>query len=306
MDKAITKTTQNQVFDIVIASQIDMAQYILNIPRSRANYRILEEIELTTLFEQHTQASNSIQRLRGQLMWKKWIRYINHIMQQIDGFTSVSEPELSRVTSIINQNSNVPRKRVAPNGIDVNFYQGEFGSPIPNTLIYSGALSYKANFDAVDYFLREIWPFVLAKRPEVKLSITGKTDPVLVERLSNLVNVEFTGYLKDIRPAIAQSWINIVPLRIGGGTRLKILESLALKTPVISTTKGAEGLALTPNKDILISDQPEIFAQQILRLLGDFNLRTKLGKQGHQAVLEYSWDNIGYEINKFIEQVSGK
>ena len=196
------------------------------------------------------------------------------------------------------------QKTVIPNGINIEYYQGDYGKPVTDTLIYSGALSYGANFDAMDYFLRQIWPLVLAKRPQAQLSITGKLDGVPLQDLPQASNVTFTGYLPDIRPAIAQSWINIVPLRIGGGTRLKILESLALKTPVVSTSKGAEGLELRAGQDLLIADEPNAFAAEIIRLLENPSLRRQLAEQGRQSVLRYDWDQIGCLLNDYIQKIS--
>jgi glycosyltransferase involved in cell wall biosynthesis len=196
--------------------------------------------------------------------------------------------------------------KVIPNGVDVVHYTADFGEPTADTLVYSGALSYSANFDAVDFFLREIFPLIRAERPQVKLMITGKLEGVAIGRLPSTRNngVAFTGYLDDIRPTVARSWMSIVPLRMGGGTRLKILEALALGTPVVATSKGAEGLDLVPERDLLIADRPADFAAAVLRLLQDPALRETLGRNGRQAVkARYDWQMIGQEFNDFIETV---
>jgi len=116
-----------------------------------------------------------------------------------------------------------------------------------------------------------------------------------------------TGYLDDIRPAVVQSWACIVPLRIGGGTRLKILEAMALGTPAVSTSKGAEGLAVTHDKDILIADEPADFAEAVLCLLDDVGLRQRLAANGRRLVEErYSWDAIALELERLLCQVVGQ
>ena len=107
-------------------------------------------------------------------------------------------------------------------------------------MIYTGALDFYANFNSMDYFLREIFPIINAIKPEVKLLITGKKNNTLIKKLPSYPNVVFTGYLNDIRSAISKSWVSLVPLRYGSGTRIKILEAMALGTPVVSTQKGAE------------------------------------------------------------------
>ena len=115
---------------------------------------------------------------------------------------------------------------------------------------------------------------------------------------------ELTGYLNDIRPAVAQSWACVVPLRVGGGTRLKILEAMALGTPVVSTSKGAEGLAVTHGENILIADDPGDFAQAVVCLLGDESLRAKLSANGRRLVEErYSWKTCAHRLEQLLYQV---
>ncbi|MBK9050663.1 MAG: glycosyltransferase [Chloroflexi bacterium] len=166
----------------------------------------------------------------------------------------------------------------------------------PDTLVYAGAMTYKANFDAVAYFLGEIWPLIRAARPQAVFYVTGKLDGVPVERLPKQDGVIFTGYLDDVRPRVAQSWLSVIPLRLGGGTRLKVLESLALGTPVVTTSKGMEGLELMPERDVLVADTPEAFAAAVIQLLHDPNLHTLLSQHGQQAVKRYDWPKIGSEL----------
>jgi len=128
-----------------------------------------------------------------------------------------------------------------------------------------------------------------------------------VERLPLGSGAELTGYLDDIRPAVAQSWACVVPLRVGGGTRLKILEAMALGTPVISTSKGAEGLDVTHEENVLIADSPNDFAQAVLRVLEDKTLRTKLSANGRRLVEErYSWKMCASQLEQLLHQVVEK
>lgn len=285
-------------FDLVIASQIDMAPYALRVTGAA---KIFEEVELTTLYEQFARQAQLLKKARGGLTWWKSSRYTANLLQKLDGCTVVSEAERERVWQLLPDYQPIG---IVPNGVDVAAYQSDFGPPEADTLIYSGALTYHANFDAVDYFLREIFPLVQAQRPQIKLRITGKLKGVPVERLpkTSSDSVIFTGYLPDIRPTVARSWISIVPLRLGGGTRLKILEALALGTPVVATSKGAEGLNLTPGREISLADSPADFAAAILRLLEASHLRETLSHNGRLAVeAHYDWPLIGQQFNDFIE-----
>lgn len=298
MQQMVNAAVQRQNFDVVIASQVDMAPYVLSL---HGIPRILEEIELGTIYDQYANARHPLKRLRHALTWWKLRRYIIDVLKPFDGCTVVSEIDqrlLQRVAP------HIDRVSVIPNGTSVARAIRSHVHPQPDTLIYSGALTYKANFDAIDYFLREIFPLIQAQRPKVKLLVTGKTDGVPLDRLPHNDGVIFTGYLNDIFSAVAQSWVSIVPLRIGAGTRLKILEALALGTPVVSTSKGVQGLELTPRQDLLVADEPERFADAVVQLLKDEVYRKMLGDNGQRAVCaRYDWQNIAQQLDAFIEQV---
>lgn len=286
-------------YDIVIGSQIDIAPYLRDTPHPCI---VLEELELTGAYDRFVKAGSGYRKFRAGLTWLKLSRYVSGFPGFIRGVTVVSQQEKKQVESILKGALPV---RVVPNGIDCEYYRGDFGDTEAHSLVYAGALTYGANFDAVAHFLTTIYPLIQSEIPQVKLYITGKLDGVPLERLPKLPGVIFTGYLPDIRPRVAQSWVSVVPLRVGGGTRLKILESLALSTPVVATSKGAEGLELNPGVDLLIADQPADFAQKVICVLRDRDLRDKLGLQGRKAVNErYNWANIGDEFNQFIEELA--
>ena len=184
----------------------------------------------------------------------------------------------------------------------MEYYSGNHGEAIADTLIYSGALTYHANFDAVNYFLHDIFPLIQKECPDARLYITGSLEGVPLDQLPENDAVAFTGYLDDIRPAIARSWISIVPLRVGGGTRLKILEAMALGTPVVATSKGAEGLELIPDHDIVLADTPATFAESVLSLLNDPARRLQLSAHGRRIVsTKYTWQKIGQQFIEFVE-----
>ena len=301
MHAMIQRKVQETPYDLIIASEVDMAQYGRYLP----TVKILEEIELASLQEKVRVERSPFKKLRHILMWQKWARYIVATMRAFDGCTVVSEPERQLVGSLLHKSGCATPIQVIPNGVDTAYYQGDFGKPEPDTMVFSGALTYSANYNAVDFFLREVYPLIQAKCPDVKLMITGRLNGVPVNRLPARSGVVFAGYLEDIRPTISRSWISIVPLKLGGGTRLKILESLALGTPVVSTSKGSEGLELTSNQEILIADSPSEFASAVLRLFTDPLLRQTLSHNGRQIVASrYDWQMIGQSLNEFITAIS--
>jgi glycosyltransferase involved in cell wall biosynthesis len=298
MQGLIERTSRAGDFSVVIASEITTAPYAVTL---EGLPRILEEVQLATLREQYTNQSRVGHRLRYGLMWWKTRRFIAHLLRQFDGCTVVSQQEQINVLSIV---PNCRHVVVVPNGVDLDRYKDDFGAPEPGTLVFPGALTYSANFDAMAFFLHQIFPLVKARWPEVVLRITGKTNGVPVDRLPLDERVILTGYLDDVRPTVAQSWACVVPLRVGGGTRLKILEAMALGTPVVATSKGAEGLDVTPGEDILIADEPTEFADLVLRLLGDQALRARLAANGRRLVEErYSWETCAQKLEQLLYKV---
>jgi len=286
-------------FDVVIASELGSAPYALLLDQTPC---VLEGLELVVIHEQFADQRNPVRAMRYGLTWWKLSRFIARLLRQFEGCTVVSEQECALVLGIRPDYGGLA---VVPNGVDLETNSGDFGAPKPETLIYPGALTYSANFDAMEFFLRDVFPLVQARCPDVKLRITGSYDGVPVERLSLGNGVELTGYLDDIRPAVAQSRACVVPLRVGSGTRLKILEAMALGTPVVSTSKGAEGLEVTHGEDILIADCPDDFAQSVTRLLRDEGLRAKLSASGRQLVeRRYSWEMCTGQLEQLLHQVA--
>jgi glycosyltransferase involved in cell wall biosynthesis len=259
-------------------------------------------LELTNLYDQFAGEPSVSRRARRALTWWKLAAYVRQLLDDFHGMTAVSARERDLIGRL------APRGyplAVVPNGVDVAFYSGDFGPPAPDTLIYNGALTYSANFDAVDFFAREILPQIRAERPSARLLVTGKYSGVATDRLPLGRGLELAGYLPDMRPAVARSWACVVPLRQGGGSRLKILEALAAGTPVVATSKGVEGLDLLPGRDILIADTPAAFAAATLRLLGDPGLRATLSRNGRRAVAErYDWQPIVRQLDSFLERLA--
>jgi glycosyltransferase involved in cell wall biosynthesis len=293
---ALVEAAARERFDVVLVSEIDAAPYAMAIAGTP---RILEDLELTVVREKFETQKRLDRRLRYGLTWWKTRRFTARLLRQFDGCTVVSEGEREDVRRIAPAGCPVV---VVPNGVAVADYVGDFGPPQRDTLVFPGALTYDANFDAMAFFLEEIFPLIRAQLPEATLRITGTTEGVPTDQLPLGEGVTLTGYLEDVRPTVAHSWACVVPLRHGAGTRLKILEAMALGTPVVATSKGAEGLAVTPGEDILIADDPADFAARVVALLGSPALRDRIRRSGRRLVRErYDWDVIGRRVRRLID-----
>lgn len=298
MQALVEEVGTRHFFDVVVASELGSAPYAFLLNQTPC---VLDELELAVIHEQFARQRNLVSKARYGLTWWKLSRFVAQLLRQFWGCTVVSEQERRLVMAI---EPDYGALVVVPNGVDLEASRGDFGMPERDTLIYPGALTYSANFDAMEFFLRDIFPLVKDQCPNVNLRITGDYEGVPIERLSLDNGVELTGYLDEIRPAVAQSWACVVPLRMGSGTRLKILEAMALGTPVVSTSKGAEGLVVTHGESILIADCPDDFALAVIGLLRDEELRARLSANGRRLVEQrYSWEMCTRQLEQLLCQV---
>lgn len=300
MADAVSRLALKERYDLVIASELDMAPYARLVSGA---WKVLEELEVTKIARRALDESHPLRRLRYQLTWWKLSRYLGHLLEEFDGCTVVSEPEREVVVRCAPQ---LKHMAVIPNGVDLSFYQpADEKETEPESLIFTGAVSYRVNFEGLEYFTREIYPLILAERPGAHLYVTGKTDPAPLERLNLREKVVFTGYLADLRPVLRKACVNVVPLLTGGGTRLKILEGWAAGTPIVSTSRGAEGLAFEDGRHLLLADQPGQFARAVLRVFSDPVLRASLRENGRALVeTHYGWNAIVDRLDDFLIEVS--
>ena len=165
-------------------------------------------------------------------------------------------------------------------------------------------MNYPPNIDAAEYFCQQVLPGIVREVPDIHVSIVGGNPAPAVARLAAAGRVRVTGFVPDVRPFYAAAAAAVVPLRVGGGIRMKILEGLALGVPMISTSLGAEGLGLRPGHDLLIADTPEAFAAAVVTLVRDGALRRRLAAQGREtAVARFSWEAVGATLTALYESL---
>lgn len=187
---------------------------------------------------------------------------------------------------------------VVPNGVDLEFYLADGNIDNNNEILSVASLDWFPNQDALDYFSSDIFPLVRQKLPNTILRVVGRRPPeALKKRLSAIPGIEFVGEVTDVRPYIDRASVIVVPLRIGGGSRLKILEALAAGKAVVSTSIGAEGLGLKPEKHLLIADSSVEFARRVVEVLNSKETRQRLGQSGREIVCEqFGWNGIATRL----------
>jgi glycosyltransferase involved in cell wall biosynthesis len=242
-------------------------------------------------------------RLYNAVNWRKMRREEEGLWRRVDAITVTSPRDEARVRAAH------PGARVAvvPNGVDVEWYRPRPRDPAPDrrTVLFFGALDYYPNSEGLLSFLDDTWPRVLATNPSARLRILGRRPPpALVARQGPAV--ELGGFVEDLRPSLAEAAVVIVPLRLGGGTRLKILEAMAMGKPVVSTTLGAEGLDAAHGRELLVADDPVRFAAEVRRVLDDPALAARLGKAARAFVeRRYSWRASARALERCLLEVSG-
>ncbi len=221
------------------------------------------------------------------------------LCQRADALVMTSERERAAMQSILSH----PVIEVVPNGVDIDYFNAQgTGQEQEGRIVFTGSMEYYPNIEAVLFFARACWPRIREAIPGASWHIVGKNPRPEVQRLAKLPGVTVTGSVADVRPSFTQAAVAIVPLRVGGGTRLKILEAMAMRKPVVSTSLGCEGLAVEPGTHLLVADEPEAFACSVIELLKDRERRQALGTAGRALVeAEYSWQRCGDRLHQVVE-----
>jgi glycosyltransferase involved in cell wall biosynthesis len=173
-------------------------------------------------------------------------------------------------------------------------------------MVFTGSMDWLPNEDGMTYFCREILPKVRQAEPEATLSIIGRAPTPAVRKLAEIPGVEVTGRVDDVRPHIARGAVYVVPLRIGGGTRLKIFEAMSMAKAVVSTTVGAEGLPVSSGRDIEIADEPARFAHSVVHLMRDVEARRLIETAARALVVErYDWAAVAHDFESALLKAAG-
>jgi glycosyltransferase involved in cell wall biosynthesis len=200
----------------------------------------------------------------------------------------------------------VPNARfeMIPNGVDVEAFVPS-GGAVDNGIVFVGGMSWFPNADALEFFDEEILPLVRSRDERVKVTWVGRAKPDVIASYAKR-GIHLTGHVDDIRPHVAAAACYVVPLRIGGGTRLKILDAWAMGKAVVSTSIGCEGLQTADGRNILIRDDPVEFAEAVIQVLSDSELRERLGREGRATVEQtYAWPVIGHQLNSLYRGLLG-
>ena len=296
MRREIVERARNNSFDLLVC---DFLAPAANVPRTLAIPAVLFQHNVEAMiWKRHYEVqTNPVKKAYLYGQWQKMRRFEREMCRRFDSVIAVSADDREQMKREYGAKAVFD----VPTGVDVEFFRpsGEAKSS-PHNLVFTGSMDWLPNDDAIRYFMREIMPLIKQRVPDATLTVVGRNPaPALVELGKTDASLVITGRVEDVRPYMENAAAYIVPLRIGGGTRLKIYEAMAMEKAVISTTVGAEGLPLTDGVELLLADEPGAFAAAVVRVLTDSSYAAELGQRAASIVRKnFGWRQV---TERFIE-----
>jgi glycosyltransferase involved in cell wall biosynthesis len=287
-------------FDVAVCDFLDAAANFpshLTIPTILFQHNVESEI-----WRRHaTTERNLAKRLVYQVEFKKMLSYEQSAVRKFHHIIAVSEHD----RHLMSEWTDSARITVVPTGVDLQQYRpGPVSGTVDLLVLFVGAMDWEPNVDAVEYFCRDIWPSIQAKVSAARFRIVGRNPHRRVQKLASS-SVEVTGPVPSVVDHLRESAVVVVPLRVGGGTRLKIYEAMATGKAVVSTSVGAEGLDVHHGQDIVLADVPVAFAGAVTALLQDVELRRRYERAAAALAAKYDWAAIGDKFGQVLETVTG-
>jgi glycosyltransferase involved in cell wall biosynthesis len=289
----VTESLNEQRYDVAIC---DFLSATLNFPAQSPTPTVLFQHNVESILwqRQATHEPNLAKRLAFKIEAAKMTRYEARTVGRFTHTIAVSEAD----KELMKPMADASRLSVVPTGVDLAQYRDAAGASATEPLVmFLGSMDWEANIDGVEYFHRESWPLIKQALPAARLRIVGRNPHARIKRLA-ADDVEITGTVPSVIEHLREAAVFIVPLRIGGGTRLKIFEAMAMGKATVATTIGAEGLDVTHGENILLADDPQSFAQSTLRLLQDRALRLRMEQAAAAQAAKFDWPLI---VDRFEE-----
>jgi polysaccharide biosynthesis protein PslH len=294
---AVERLTATDTFDVVVCDFLTPA---INVPAALPCPAVLFQHNVeAAIWRRHYEVARG--PLRKAFLWLEWRRVRRFEQQACRRFDHVITVSAEDQATIRDEYGAAASD--VPTGVDTSYFRPAAGARRrPHHLVFTGSMDWLPNVDGMKFFVDEILPLVRAKVPDVTLSIVGRDPGSDIRALAADAGITVTGRVPDVRPFIDEASAFIVPLRIGGGTRLKIYEAMAMECPVISTSIGAEGLPLMDSVEILLADSANDYAAAVVRMLTEQEFAERLGRNGAETVRSrFGWDRAAQEFVRLID-----
>jgi len=284
--------------DIVVAEWTPYGRYFEGFDSAR-KVVVAHNIEADIWWRYHEHETNPLKKLYIKRQAVKTERFERALFASVDGIIAVSEEDKAKIEKTCGQRP----VGLVENGVDTGYFSPSSDPVEPGAIVFTGSMDWRPNQDAVRYFVTEIFPRLKKEVKEAHFYVVGRAPSLSLRSLAT-DEIVVTGTVPDVRPYLRKAALVVAPLRIRGGSRIKILEAMAMRKPVISTTVGAEGLRVTPGENILIGDSSDEFARNCLRALTDMPYSSRLADNGYDLVnRHYRWETIAEKMAQFLRTI---
>jgi glycosyltransferase involved in cell wall biosynthesis len=297
--QSVSKALEERRCDVAVC---DFLSASLNFPRhSPVSVVLFQHNVETSLWQRMAdRETNPVRKISYGIEAAKMARYERSALAKFGHVIAVSDHDRDQMRAMDSH----CQISVVPTGVDTSRYQRvASASGHPPIVVFTGSMDWEPNVDAVEYFCRDIWPAVLAEFPDARFEIVGRNPSARVQRLAS-PSVVVTGTVPSVANHLRDATVVVVPLRIGGGTRLKIFEAMAMAKAMVSTSIGAEGLDVTHGRDLLLADDAQSFATSILQLLRDPDLRRNYEDAAARLAAQYDWSHIARRFADVLHEAS--
>jgi glycosyltransferase involved in cell wall biosynthesis len=302
--RSIAAVEKESQFDLVVSDFLSMSTNIIDARVSPDKLLLFQHnVESQIWKRQFETAGNRIIKAYMYIQWKRYDRFEREMCARFKGVVAVSEDDADRFVNEFHLKNILG---YVPTGVDLEYFSDVFRSPERGHLVFLGSMDWRPNIEGIIEFVASVYPLVKAAYPSARLTIIGRNPSHTVTALQDEdPSITVTGTVEDVRPYLGKGAVSVVPLRVGGGTRIKIFESMAMGLPVVSTTTGAEGLPVIDGVNICIADDHVTFANQIVNLLNDETYSKLIGESGKMMVADkFSWRNASDKFETLCAKVA--
>jgi polysaccharide biosynthesis protein PslH len=305
MQAALTQLLDESDFDLVHVQGLHLADYLPLIRAARSRPKVIcdwHNVESELMQRYGERAGSAPKRAYAALTARRMAGMEKRIVREFDAHICVSERDKEQIMAL----GPTAPVVVIENGVNVEYFTPKPTDPPAkkHRIVFVGSMDYHANVDAVLHFAREAWPLVHQQLPQLTFTIVGRNPAPEVAALGQQPSIEVTGRVRDVRPYLREAFASVVPLRIGGGSRLKILEAMAAGLPLVSSALGAEGIDVRHGENILLAETPAEFAAAIAQICQDETLQRRLAEAGRRLVeAHYDWPAVVANLRALHEEL---
>lgn len=304
LQQALVQTVRERNVDVVVCDFLAPSQ---NVPQGLGCATVLFQHNVeAAIWKRHADVrTNPISRAYFREQWRRMERFERQECRRFDRVVAVSRTD----AEAIEREYGLSHVGDVPTGVDIDYFRPAGRAPLEkHNVVFTGSMDWMPNEDGIVWFVDEVLPRIHARIPDVTLTVVGRKPPPAIQALATRDNrLRITGSVPDVRPFMEAAPVFVVPLRVGGGTRLKIFEALAMERALVSTTIGAEGLPLEHGRHALIADSSEDFAQRVVDLLSDPLRAAQLGKTGADYVRgQFGWDGVAETFAEIVTAPSSR